>query len=43
MRALSGVLPTASYKTLDGQTHMVKAAVLAPVLRDFFNADERPN
>jgi pimeloyl-ACP methyl ester carboxylesterase len=38
MRALAGVLPASTYKTLDGQTHMVKSQVLAPVLVEFFNA-----
>ena len=37
MRALAGVLPKATYRTLDGQTHMVKSQVLAPVLTEFFN------
>jgi len=37
-RALADVLPNAQYRTLDGQTHMVKAAVHAPVLVDFFKA-----
>jgi hypothetical protein len=31
------VLPTSSYTTLDGQTHMVKSQVLGPVLTEFFN------
>jgi pimeloyl-ACP methyl ester carboxylesterase len=34
-QALSGVLPNARYRTLPGQTHMVSAAVLAPVLTEF--------
>jgi pimeloyl-ACP methyl ester carboxylesterase len=34
-RALSEALPKAGYRTLPGQTHMVKAAVLAPAVRDF--------
>jgi len=37
-RALAGVLPTATYRTLDGQTHMVNAKVLGPVLTEFFGA-----
>lgn len=36
MRALASVVPGAEYKTLPGQTHMVKAGVLAPVLAGFF-------
>jgi pimeloyl-ACP methyl ester carboxylesterase len=36
MRALAGVLPNATFRTLDGQTHMVKAAAIAPVLVEFF-------
>jgi pimeloyl-ACP methyl ester carboxylesterase len=37
MRALAGMLPNAAFRTLDGQTHMVKAAALAPVLTEFFS------
>lgn len=37
-RALAGVLPSASHRTLEGQTHMVKEKVLAPVLIEFFNS-----
>lgn len=37
-RALADVLPGATYKTLPGQTHMVKAEVLAPALAVFFKA-----
>jgi pimeloyl-ACP methyl ester carboxylesterase len=36
MRALADVLPGAQYRTLAGQTHVVKAARLAPVLSEFF-------
>jgi hypothetical protein len=36
MRALANVLPDAMYRTLDGQTHMVKPKALAPVLAEFF-------
>ncbi|GLZ79673.1 alpha/beta hydrolase [Actinorhabdospora filicis] len=36
--ALGALLPNASRVTLDGQTHMVDPAVLAPVLLDFFAA-----
>jgi pimeloyl-ACP methyl ester carboxylesterase len=34
-RAFAGTLPKADYLTLPGQTHMVKAAVLAPAVKDF--------
>lgn len=34
--ALASVLPAGSHQTLPGQTHLVKATALAPVLRDFF-------
>ncbi|MEU4578278.1 alpha/beta fold hydrolase [Nonomuraea sp. NPDC023979] len=33
---LARVLPDAAARTLDGQTHLVKARVLAPVLKGFF-------
>jgi len=36
MRAWAGVLPNAEHRTLDGQTHIVKATALAPVLEEFF-------
>jgi pimeloyl-ACP methyl ester carboxylesterase len=36
MRQLADVLPRASYRTLDKQTHMVSPKVLAPALREFF-------
>jgi pimeloyl-ACP methyl ester carboxylesterase len=36
MRAVADALPDAEYRTLEGQTHMVKAKVLAPVLAEFF-------
>jgi pimeloyl-ACP methyl ester carboxylesterase len=36
MRALAGALPNATFRTLDGQDHMVKAPAIAPVLRGFF-------
>ena len=35
-RALAGVLPNATYRTLDGQTHMVRPKALAPPLVEFF-------
>jgi pimeloyl-ACP methyl ester carboxylesterase len=41
MRALASAIPGARYETLPGQTHMVKAGVLAPVLAGFFSG-ERP-
>ncbi len=38
MHALAGFLPNAKLHTLHGQTHMVKAKVLAPVLAEYFAA-----
>jgi pimeloyl-ACP methyl ester carboxylesterase len=38
MQALAQTLPGAIYRTLAGQTHMVKAEALAPVLIEFFTA-----
>ena len=38
MKALAGALPNAQHRTLPGQTHMVKAQALAPVLTEFFTA-----
>jgi len=38
MRSLASLLPNAQYRTLDGQTHMVKAKAHAPVLVEFFNS-----
>jgi hypothetical protein len=38
MQALAQTLPNANYRTLAGQTHMVKAEALAPVLVEFFTA-----
>jgi hypothetical protein len=35
--ALSKAVPNATYRTLPGQTHMVKTAVQAPVLVEFFS------
>ena len=35
MKELAGVLPNAQHVTLPGQTHMVKASVLCPVLKGF--------
>jgi pimeloyl-ACP methyl ester carboxylesterase len=37
MRALANNLPNAQFQVLDGQTHMVKPRVLAPVLMGFFS------
>ncbi|MFI9596971.1 alpha/beta fold hydrolase [Nonomuraea sp. NPDC052265] len=34
--ALAKTLPAADYRTLDGQTHIVKPEALAPVLKEFF-------
>jgi pimeloyl-ACP methyl ester carboxylesterase len=34
-QALSQALPKAEYRTLPGQTHIVKAAAVAPAVRDF--------
>lgn len=33
----AGVLPNADYKTLPGETHMVKPGAIAPVLKAFFH------
>jgi hypothetical protein len=33
--AVAAVLPNATYQTVPGQTHIIKAKALAPVLRDF--------
>ena len=38
MQALARTLPDAKYRTLAGQTHMVKAEALAPTLVEFFTA-----
>jgi pimeloyl-ACP methyl ester carboxylesterase len=37
-RSMSEVLPNATYQTLPGQTHIVKAKALAPVVREFLTA-----
>ncbi|MET3423422.1 pimeloyl-ACP methyl ester carboxylesterase [Actinoplanes tereljensis] len=34
-KAFSEALPAAEYRTLPGQTHIVKAAVIAPVVKEF--------
>ncbi len=36
---LAEALPDASYRTLPGQTHMVKPQAIAPVLTEFFLTD----
>jgi pimeloyl-ACP methyl ester carboxylesterase len=35
-KAISQVLSNAAYRTLEGQTHMLNAEALAPVLKEFF-------
>jgi pimeloyl-ACP methyl ester carboxylesterase len=35
-RSLASVLPAGQYRTLAGQTHMVKAPAIAPVITEFF-------
>jgi pimeloyl-ACP methyl ester carboxylesterase len=35
-RQLAGILPDASYRTLPGQTHLLKPDAVAPVLREWF-------
>jgi pimeloyl-ACP methyl ester carboxylesterase len=40
-RALAGVLPDATYRTLPGQNHMVKAQAIAPVLTEFFTVQDQ--
>jgi hypothetical protein len=37
--ALANVIPHARHRTLPGQAHEVEAAVLAPVLVEFFTAN----
>jgi pimeloyl-ACP methyl ester carboxylesterase len=39
-RTLADALPDATYRTLPGQNHMVKAQAIAPVLTDFFTAND---
>lgn len=36
MRAWAEVLPNASYRTIPGQTHMLKPQAIAPVIKEFF-------
>jgi pimeloyl-ACP methyl ester carboxylesterase len=38
MRAWAKVLPNATYRTLPGQTHMLKAQAVTPVLMEFFRS-----
>jgi len=38
-RALARVLPNATYRTLEGQTHMIKPNALAPPLVEFFGTN----
>jgi pimeloyl-ACP methyl ester carboxylesterase len=40
VKQLADLLPNARYTTLEGQTHIVKPGVLAPVLTDFFEASQ---
>jgi pimeloyl-ACP methyl ester carboxylesterase len=42
MQELAQTLPNASYRTLAGQTHMVKTEVIAPVLEEFFTGEKAP-
>ena len=37
MKALGDVLPNVTRRTLDGQTHMLKAKAVVPVLTEFFS------
>lgn len=37
MRAIADVLPNATYHSVPGQTHMLKAEAIAPVLIEFFS------
>jgi hypothetical protein len=39
MHALAAALPNAKYQTLPGQTHMLKAEAIAPVLTEFFKGE----
>lgn len=36
MRSLADVLPNAQYRTLEGQTHMIKPKAHVPALVEFF-------
>jgi hypothetical protein len=37
-KATAGALPTAGFRTLEGQTHDVSPDAIAPVLTEFFTA-----
>jgi hypothetical protein len=37
MQSLADVLPNSSLETLEGQTHIIKPAALAPVLKKYFS------
>lgn len=37
-RALSEALPKAEYRTIPGQTHIIKAAALAPAIKQHLTA-----
>jgi len=37
-KALAEALPVAQYRTLPGQTHMFKASVLGPAVKEFLAA-----
>jgi pimeloyl-ACP methyl ester carboxylesterase len=39
MRSLSEILPNATHHTVPGQTHMLSAAAIAPVLTEFFTVE----
>ena len=39
-RALADALPDAAHRTLPGQNHMVKAQAIAPMLTEFFTAND---
>jgi hypothetical protein len=42
MRQLDQLLPNSKLRSLEGQTHMVKAKAVSPVLEEFFAA-RRPD
>jgi pimeloyl-ACP methyl ester carboxylesterase len=37
-KALAQVVPNARYRTIEGQTHMLKPEAIAPILKDFFGS-----
>lgn len=43
MHELAQTLPNATYRTLPGQTHMVKTEALAPALEEFFAGERVPS